>query len=215
MRSCNVPARRATNNVVQMEGGLGVDLMPDYFRSQRQIIIETEKLIADRAAGRIATQDFKSLSNELGYDQKALRIKYGALLGLEDEEASAVPAEMAPEATVEAYFQHEENEEFRDDSHEHGELDHDHEEEGTVFSRMLDDAYNQGHDHDHADENPLAEEDPLSAYMHAHDDSEEATFYAEGLKAKLRYALDQMWDAELYLRLYSPAESLPYKYDSL
>ena len=197
------------DNTIQMEGGLGVDLMPEYFRSQRQIIIDTERLIADRKANRIATDDFKSLSNELGFDQKALRLKYGALLGLEDEEATAVPAEAARAANVEAYLQHEENEEFRDDSHEHtGGHDHE-EEEGSVFSRLMADDYGEDHDHEHG------EESPIDAYMHAHDDSEEATFYAEGLKAKLRLALDQMWDAELHLRLFEPAKSLPYQYLAL
>ena len=31
-----------------VEGTMGVDLMPDYFRSQRQLIIDTEKLIANK-----------------------------------------------------------------------------------------------------------------------------------------------------------------------
>ena len=205
--------RDTADNVVQMEGGLGIDLMPDYFRSQRQLIIDTEKLIADRRAGRVTEQEFKQLSNELGYDQKALRLKYGALLGLEDEESGSGGMPVAPEATVEAFFQHEENEEFRDDSHEHG-ADHDHEESGSIFSRLVDEGYNDT-GHDHEGEQPGAEEDPLAAFMHAHDDTEEATFYAQSMKTKLRFALDQMWDAELYLRIYTPAESLPYQREAL
>lgn len=208
----------STRQVIQMEGGLGVDLMPDYFRSQRQLIIDTEQLLADQASGRMPTDTFKSLSNALGYDQKALRLKYGALLGLEDENGSGIPENVAPEASMEGYLQHEENEEFRDDSHEHGDH-HDEEEEeheGSVFSQLLAEGFGEEHDHDHDhDHGEEGDENPLLAYMHVHDDSEEATFYAEGLKAKLRYALEQMWDAELHLRLYEPKKSLPYQYAAL
>ena len=51
--------------------------------------------------------------------------------------------------------------------------------------------------------------------MHDHGDPEEATFFRESLKAKLRRAMAEMWDAELYLRLYTPEESLPYQYRAL
>jgi hypothetical protein len=53
---------------LSVEGGLGVDLMPEYFRSQRQIIIDSEKLLGDRK--NISKHEFNSRSNELGYDQK-------------------------------------------------------------------------------------------------------------------------------------------------
>ena len=35
------------------------------------------------------------------------------------------------------------------------------------------------------------------------------------MKSKLRAALTEMWDAELYLRLFKPEESLPYQYKAL
>ena len=66
-----------------VQGTLGVDQMPDYFRSQRQLIIDTEKLIKDKPT--ISTQEFKFRSNELGFDQKALRLKYGQFMGDESE----------------------------------------------------------------------------------------------------------------------------------
>ena len=34
-----------TTEIVTSDAGLGVDLLPEYFRSQRQIIIDTEKLL--------------------------------------------------------------------------------------------------------------------------------------------------------------------------
>jgi hypothetical protein len=62
---------------------MGVDLMPDYFRSQRQLIIDTEKLIADR--NKLPQKEFNSTSNDLGFDQKALRLRYGQFMGDETE----------------------------------------------------------------------------------------------------------------------------------
>ena len=55
-------------------------------------------------------------------------------------------------------------------------------------------------------------EDPLEEYLHNHDDPEESTLFTQSLKSKLRQALNQMWDAELHLRLYTPDKSLPFQY---
>ncbi len=61
----------------------GVNLVPEYFRSQRQIILDTEKLLAEKAS--ISVDEFKKRSNTLGIDQKLLRLKYGQFLGEENE----------------------------------------------------------------------------------------------------------------------------------
>lgn len=61
----------------------GVNLVPEYFRSERQIIIDTEKLLKEQASLPIAT--FKTRSNDLGIDQKLLRLRYGQFLGEENE----------------------------------------------------------------------------------------------------------------------------------
>jgi hypothetical protein len=66
-------------------------------------------------------------------------------------------------------------------------------------------------EHDHEDE----EENPLEAFAHMHDSQEEATFFIQSVKTKLRAALSLMWDAELHLRMNSPEESLPYQYKIL
>jgi len=50
---------------------------------------------------------------------------------------------------------------------------------------------------------------------HNHDDAEVNTFLEISSKGKLKAALSEMWDAELHLRLYDPATSLPYQYKSL
>jgi hypothetical protein len=69
---------KETNAIVN-----AINVKPDYFRSQRQIIIETEQLLRDQDT--ISAQQFKSRSNELGVDQKLLRLRYGKFLGEESE----------------------------------------------------------------------------------------------------------------------------------
>ena len=179
-------------NQFAVEGTLGADLMPDYFRSQRQLIIDTEKLIADKPV--IETKEFNFRSNELGFDQKALRIKYGEFMGDESEGGPVVVTEV--EASAEdplAEYTHD-----HDGSNEHNLVAEEHE------------------DHDHGDDRNLGgEEDPLEAYVHNHEDPEASTLFAQSLKSKLKQAMAEMWDAELYLRLFQPEKSLPYQYKAL
>lgn len=61
--------------------GVAVSLLPEYFRSQRQIIIDTEHLVAERE--RLARSEFGRRSNNIGIDQKALRLRYGRFIGEE------------------------------------------------------------------------------------------------------------------------------------
>ncbi|MEQ1623466.1 MAG: DUF4175 family protein [Sediminibacterium sp.] len=58
-----------------------LNLKPEFFRSQRQIIIETEQLLKDR--DKMPLDSFKEKSNSLGIDQKLLRLRYGKFLGEE------------------------------------------------------------------------------------------------------------------------------------
>lgn len=186
-----------------VDGNLGVDLMPDYFRSQRQLIIDTEKLIADRST--ISEKEFRSRSNELGFDQKSLRLKYGQFMG-DEAEMQAAPGQVdhghEGETDHEEGHGHEEGEEDLLDEYSHK---HDSDNEHNLVE-------NPGHDHGSEEEEG---EDPLHDYVHNHSDPEASTLFEKSLKAKLRDALNIMWDAELYLRLYEPEKSLPYQYDAL
>ncbi|MBE5317193.1 MAG: hypothetical protein H4O13_17500 [Xanthomonadales bacterium] len=53
--------------------------LPAYFRSQRQIIIDTEALIAERAA--LERERLLARSDSIGVDQRLLRLRYGEFLG--------------------------------------------------------------------------------------------------------------------------------------
>ena len=71
-----------TAQLMSMDGlVMGLDLKPEFFRSQRQIIIETEQLLKDRDT--ISVQAFNTKSNDLGIDQQLLRLRYGKFLGEE------------------------------------------------------------------------------------------------------------------------------------
>jgi len=63
--------------------GLAQKTLPAYFASERQIIIDSEALQAER--GRLAAQRFEARSDELGVQQKTLRLRYGEFLGEESE----------------------------------------------------------------------------------------------------------------------------------
>ena len=172
-----------------LEGDLGIDLMPEYFRSQRQIIIDSEKLLKEKSS--ISKQEFNQRSNELGFDQKALRLKYGQFIGEEADSGLDIENEVEPEPDLSNPGQVDVLGDFGHDT------DHENEE-----GQLMDKGTEQHHD-------------PVEELSHSHDDTDQATFLEESMKSKLRAALNEMWDAELYLRLFQPEESLPYQYKAL
>ena len=208
------------------EGGLAVDLMPDFFRSQRQIIIDSEQLLKDKA--NISKDSFNRASNSLGFDQKMLRLKYGQFLGEENE--SGIDMQNEIESADDEHNHH------HDQSHDH---DHAPTEKLTsaraLLQRFMHDHDNQG-EHDHSHDHGSTEEDEtrfakkggtvstaddlarptwVEELSHSHDDADANTFHDMSVKSKLKAALSIMWDAELHLRLYDPSSSLPFQYQSL
>ncbi|PRY14889.1 hypothetical protein CLV24_103126 [Pontibacter ummariensis] len=158
---------------------MGVNPVPEYFRSQRQIIIDTEKLIKEQNS--ISRAEFEERSNNIGVDQKLLRLRYGKFLG-EEFESGIGPGGGIPEGEE----GHEEAQHFSGDGHDHPEF-----------------------------EDKNSPDALLSPYMHKHDQEGEATIFEPAVKAKLKGALAQMWEAELRLRTHKPKEALPYEYKAL
>lgn len=176
--------------------GIVQNTLPAYFRSQRQIIIDSEALVAEQPKLDEAT--VLKRSDSIGVDQKILRLRYGQFLGEEfesgrgstpadatdhDEHADANSAEPASAA--------------KDDAQKEQLVDHDHgdePEQDTTFG-------NEG--------NVLAE------YGHVHDQAEAATLLDPATRKILKSALDEMWQAELHLRTGAPAQALPYEYRAL
>jgi hypothetical protein len=178
---------------------MAVNILPEYFRSQRQIIIDTEKLIAKR--NKVSKNEFNFTSNEIGFDQKALRIRYGQYLGEEYESSIGGGHAHGNEGgNLLDGFMH------KHDSEEEGHHDHSHD---------------HGHDHSHESKAPTNSEsgsslaDILAEYVHSHDDAESNTFYEKSTRSLLKTALENMWQSELHLRLYEPEKALPFEKKAL
>ncbi|TKD50250.1 DUF4175 family protein [Sphingomonas baiyangensis] len=172
--------------------GMAAPVMPAYFRSQRQIIIDAEALIARRA--RIPAQEFADRSNGLGNDQASLRLRYGQFVGEEAEgggsgialptnDAPALPTNNTPAPPPEAHS--------ADDGHDHGS-------EGGGASGGFGSAV-----------------DVLNEFGHAHDSGDAATLFDPGTRSTLAQALDAMWSSERALRQGDPQAALPHAYRAL
>ncbi|MEP2347975.1 MAG: hypothetical protein ABJH96_09325, partial [Algoriphagus sp.] len=55
----------------------------------------------------------------------------------------------------------------------------------------------------------------LDSYLHNHEDEETNTYFQESTKTTLKLALEQMWQSELYLRLFEPDQALPFQEKAL
>ncbi|WP_026629885.1 hypothetical protein [Dyadobacter alkalitolerans] len=198
---------------------MAVNIMPEYFRSQRQIIIDTEKLIAKRK--KLPSKEFASVSNEIGFDQKVLRLRYGQYLGEEFETSiggGGAPPEADAGNMLDAFTHKSDGEGEASDSRASDSRAAD---SRAADSRAAEPEHQ--HDHDgHTHEKAHGdggEKDPLAAlmeqYVHAHDDAETNTFYEQSTRSLLKMALEQMWQSELHLRLYEPEKALPFEHKAL
>ncbi len=178
--------------------GLALSTEPEFFKSQRQIIIDTEKLIKDQ--NKISLNAFEDKSDEIGADQKLLRLRYGIFLG-EEYEVKGGMGKMAGDEEDHSDHDHEEGEEHDQSSH----AGHDH----------GDNESNGVQPNERNFSNDLYNSPELEAYVHSHDNSEIATFFDAEVKQKLKEALANMWEAELYLRTYRPKMALPFEYRAL
>ncbi len=178
--------------------GMAIQVLPEYFRSQRQIIIDTEKLLAEKS--KKPEKEFNSTSNEIGYDQKLLRLRYGQYLGEEFETAAVGVVVDAPEdGDLLRGYMH-----LHDQEGEH--------EEGLPIAPPISD---DGHGHAAEEAEGGSMESLMSEYIHAHDSEEMNTYFEQSTRGALKSALEQMWQAELYMRLFEPEKSLPYQYKAL
>lgn len=188
---------------------MAMDVLPDYFRSQRQIIIDTEALIAQRS--KIESAEFEQRAQTLAIDQKLLRLRYGQYLG--EESDSGIGADVARTISSEILADppHEDNHDDEDLEEDH--TGHDHEDNAELAA----------HDHaGHSDNpNPLASmqfgdrQAAMDLYTHFHDTAEQATLFEPQTRQLLQQALSKMWDAELQLRLFKPDDALPHEYAAL
>jgi hypothetical protein len=189
--------------------GMAQSVLPAYFRSQRQIIIDAEALIAEQR--RLDRATFVSRSNSLGADQASLRNRYGQFLGGENEPgAIALPTNDAPPRpappplpTNDAPASTTAQTPAR-----------------TPARPALEDghSYDDGHDHGPAPQGGGffgSAVDVLNEFGHAHDSGDAATLFDPGTRSTLSQALDAMWASERALRQGEPAGALPHAYRAL
>ncbi|GAB2795679.1 hypothetical protein HNQ93_003041 [Hymenobacter luteus] len=193
-----------------LDVSLGVSAKPAYFRSQRQIIIDTEKLLAEQRGLPAAT--LLERSNGIGFDQKILRMRYGKFLGEEADETIGGAAPGPPTADAPA-----------EEPGLGSVVAEDHTEAAAPTPAAPPEGHSADDGHDHGHASSSAHEAPGAAltaelmdpYIHHHDDSETADFLEPAVKAKLQAVLSQMWEAELRLRTGRPREALPFEYRAL
>lgn len=184
---------------------MSVNTVPEYFRSQRQIIIDTEKLIARRK--KLTKAAFNEIANEIGFDQKVLRLRYGQFLGEEFEQniggGGGAPHDDAGSGNILDAFTH------KSDS------------EGEAAENRKTQPVEKDHDdhHDHGGGDNGGSKDAMAELMeqygHAHDDAEVNTFHEQSTRSSLKMALEQMWQSELHLRMYEPEKALPFENKAL
>ncbi|ERM82282.1 hypothetical protein P872_19045 [Rhodonellum psychrophilum GCM71 = DSM 17998] len=200
--------------------GMAIHVLPEYFRSQRQIIIDTEKLL--KAKKTIAEKEFNSTSNEIGFEQKLLRMRYGQYLGEEFESTAGGGGMRQDNAeNILQSFMH---------NHDHEGEDTEVQEEKTkrffginptgerpqVDNQILLDLnIEEEHHHHHGDEEGGDLAALLEEYLHNHDSEEMNTLYEASTRSLLKMALEQMWQSELHLRLFEPEKALPFQYKAL
>jgi hypothetical protein len=93
--------------------------------------------------------------------------------------------------------------------------DHDQEDEGAGLAKQVPtpEKVETHEEHSSADDGGLG--GILDSYLHNHEDAEMNTYYEASTKNMLKMALEQMWQSELYLRLFEPEKALPYQEKAL
>jgi len=165
--------------------GMVKKVLPAYFRSQRQVILDAEALLKQKP--RLDADTFVARSDTIGVDQRLLRLRYGQFLGEESEGPKPLPTndaeqDQAPPA---------EEVHSMDDGHGHSQDEFD---TPARFGSM---------------------EGVIEAFGHMHDIAEAATLLDPDTRATLKQALDQMWQSELHLRQGDPKQALPFAYRAL
>ena len=135
-------------------GDIPIDMMPEYYKSQRQIIIETEQLVADR--DQLDAETFAETSRALGASQADLKNRYGQYLGDEfgeslDGDWDLPELEEWPEAEEETHDDHADHDEAGAD--EFGSAE-------ALIARYI-------HDHESADVGPISSRNPVGLMKRA------------------------------------------------
>jgi len=149
---------------------LGMDREPEYFRSQRQLIIDTEALLEQKS--ELSSLSFKEESNNIGIEQKLLRLRYGKFLGEEFEGQIGVRHSNEDIKSkeilslVEEVHDHKKTEIENEEAHQHhSNCEHEHEHSHDEQEEEHDHDEHEGHDHK---EHQRKEDDTHNGHHHEH-----------------------------------------------
>jgi len=168
--------------------GLKILFVPEYFRSQRQIIIETELLIAD--SRDLSRSIFEETSTDLGNSQSDLKQKYGQYLG---DEIGEGPGEQFGLA----------------DGYHGGETD----DAGLAHEQISDNEHDpEQHELDSEQKDLSGASQLIHQFTHNHGTTEVGPLSNQDPKSWMKMAVNVMWQAELHLMLSEPEKALPFEY---
>ncbi len=180
----------------QQEGlaadGLGIDFIPEFFKSQRQIIIETEQLIEDTA--QLPVQAFRDSSYGIGQAQADLKQKYGQYLGDEFGEGPGAPAD----------GQHEAGDGEDQHGDEHGSASPDN--RSMSINSTADIIRFFGHDHGDPEIGPITQRNPVALMKRAVSEMWQAERHL--MQAEPALALPYEYEAYKYLKLARQADRI-------
>ena len=173
--------------------GIAMDFMPEYFKSQRQIIIETKELIADKA--NLSIKTFNRTSRDLGAAQNYLKQKYGQFLGDEFDSGTLQSMEAGPKVEHDEHANEKLQTQQPVAGHEHVNTEQ------------------QSEDPDKSGYSQI-----IQQFGHAHGEADDGNFIKKGLPSPrllMKRAIANMWQAELHLLLSEPTRALPFENKAL
>jgi len=174
--------------------GLAIDFIPEFFKSQRQIIIDTEQLLEDQK--NLELQTFKDTSYEIGQAQADLKHKYGQYLGDEFGEGPGEQLGIMHEIA-----------ESRGD--EPGTDEHEHEESASINTRISTTAEILdlfGHNHGDPEIGPITKRNPVALMKRAVSEMWQAEKHL--MQAEPEQALPFEYEAYKYLKLARQADRI-------
>ncbi|MFT4746135.1 MAG: hypothetical protein ACI8XG_000204 [Congregibacter sp.] len=178
--------------------GLLIDFMPEYFKSQRQVIIETKELLANKS--NITLENFNRTSRDLGTSQNFLKQKYGQFLGDEFNSGTLQSMEAGPD--IKTNIEHDEHQEHANKTSPQPAAGHEHASAEDQSEQTDKSGYSQ----------------IIQQFGHAHGEADDGNFIKKGLpspKLLMKRAIANMWQAELHLLLSEPELALPFENKAL
>ncbi|MFT5759130.1 MAG: hypothetical protein ACI9LM_003884 [Alteromonadaceae bacterium] len=200
-----------------LSDGILIDFMPEYFKSQRQIIIETIELIADKK--ELSKAHFAETSELLGIAQSDLKEKYGQYLGDEVEDGGGGHAisTAASAGIAQASGDSEESHENHDSAGNNDRHDSNNRE---VSGHQHQAEHSTEHSTDTFEMNAFGNDrsglsDNIARFGHNHGDADIGIVSRQDPKALMKRSISAMWQAELHLMLADPEKALPFEQEAL